>query len=280
MLGFMLNPVATTGLLVAAIRAEETRRADRLFDDPFAARLAGDAGAAALESYRGSAGMGGVPIIEVRTKFFDEALLRAAESGVRQFVILAAGMDARSYRLPWPAGTRVFEVDQPDVVRFKSETLANERPRCERRAIGADLAGDWSNPLVAAGFDSSARTAWLVEGLLQYIPRSAVEALFDAIEAHSAPRSVAAYDVVGQSLLDAPFMAGMLSTMRELGAPWVFGTDEPGALLERHRWTARVIDPAAVGNTWGRWPVPPVPLDVPGVPRGYFIEAEKLTRST
>jgi methyltransferase (TIGR00027 family) len=268
----MLNPVALTGLLVAAIRAEETRREQRLFDDPFAERLAGAAGFDVLDRYRGSTN-GSVPIIEVRTKFFDEALLRAAEDGVRQFVILAAGMDARAYRLPWPSGTKLFEVDQPDVVRFKSDALSRETPRCERVAIGANLAEEWSRTLLSGGFDRTARTAWLVEGLLQYIPRAAVEALFRTIDSLSARDSLVVYDLAGQSLLDSPFMADMLRMMQELGAPWVFGTDEPGSLVERHGWTARVTEPAVIGNAWGRWPFPAVPPNVPGIPRGYFVEA-------
>src|SRR5690348_16297583 len=103
-----MDPVALTGLLVAALRAEEAQRPDRLFDDPFAAALTGDEGRALLQRYRDSAAMGTVPIIEVRTRWYDDALGRAFASGFEQYVMLAAGMDARAYRLSWPAGARLF----------------------------------------------------------------------------------------------------------------------------------------------------------------------------
>src|SRR5262245_53919324 len=133
-----MNPVAITGLLVAALRAEETQRENPLFRDPFAERLAGPEGRAALARYRSATGAP-TPIIEVRTRFFDEALARAAASGARQFVILAAGMDTRAYRLDWPPGTRVFEIDQAAVMTAKDRALEGETPRCQRIAIGTDL---------------------------------------------------------------------------------------------------------------------------------------------
>ncbi len=266
-----MNPVAVTGLLVAAIRAEESKRSDRLFEDPFADDLAGDAGRAALARFRAAGGA--VPIIEVRTRWFDEAFARAWEAGVRQFVLLAAGMDARAYRLAWPPGTRVFELDQPDVLAAKARALGDVAPRCERAAVGTDLAGDWAKELVASGFEPDAPTGWLVEGVLQYLGRPAVERLFAQLDALSRRGSVALYDVVGQVLLDAPFVAPMLAMMRDHGAPWIFGTDDPGALLGG--WDAVVVDPAVPGNAWRRWPFPAPPAEARGVPRGYLVEATK-----
>lgn len=265
-----MDAVAVTGLLVAALRAEESKRADRLFDDPFAEALAGDAGRAVLERYRAIGPS--IPIIEVRTRWYDESLLATAASGVRQVVLLAAGMDARAYRLPWPDGTRVFEVDQAEVIAAKGRALADAAPRCERVAIGTDLAGDWSAALEARGFDRSARTVWLVEGLLQYLDAAVVGRLFARLDALSAPGSAVFYDVVGRSLLDAPFFAPTLAVMRELGAPWIFGTDDPAALLPA--WTVTPIDPAVVGNAWKRWPFPAAPA-APGAPRGYLLAATK-----
>jgi methyltransferase (TIGR00027 family) len=266
-----IDPVGITGLLVAAIRAEESTRPDRLFDDPFAAALAGDEGRRALARYRPTQGPN-VPILEVRTRFFDEALERAWRDGVRQFVIVAAGMDARSYRLAWPTGTSVFELDQPPVLAHKERALAEARSRCERRAIPVDLAEDWPAALVAGGFDASARTAWLVEGLLQYLEEGTVKQLFARIDRLSAEGSMFFYDVVGASLLQAPAMAPMLAAMREQGAPWVFGTDQPESLVSS-RWRATPSDPSDHGRRWNRWPFPPAPPGVVGIPRGYFIEA-------
>ncbi|XXT24007.1 SAM-dependent methyltransferase [Sorangium sp. So ce429] len=266
-----MNPVAITALLVAAIRAEESKRSDRLFDDPFAHALAGDAGHAALRAYRAAVGPS-IPIIEVRTRWFDEALARAAATGIAQVVLLAAGMDARAYRLAWPAGTRVFEVDQPEVIAHKARVLGARAPASERVAIAADLATDWPTALRAARFDPAARTVWVVEGLLQYLDARSVETLMARVDSLSAPRSILLYDVVGRSLLESPALAAALRMMAELGAPWTYGSDDPAALVAAHGWEAAVIDPGEVGARWGRWPFPPAP---PGAPRGHLVEASK-----
>jgi methyltransferase (TIGR00027 family) len=268
-----MDPVATTALLVAAIRAEESQRPDRLFHDPFAAALAGKRGVATLNSYRATGP--GVPIIEVRTRFLDDALLRAVGGGIGQVVILAAGMDARAYRLPWPAQLRLFELDQPAVIAHKDAVLAGTQPRCHRVAIGIDLASDWPPALGSRGFDAAARTAWLVEGLTQYLDAAAVRTLFGRIDALSAPGSTLLFDVAGQSLLESPVTAPMLEMMARMGAPWRFGTDEPEALVEPLGWSATVTEPGVVGWQWGRWPFQPPPRSIPGVPRGYIVEALK-----
>lgn len=266
--------VAHTGLLVAAMRAQESARPDRLFNDPFAERLAGDDGRALLAEATGETGETS-PQIAIRTRFWDEALLRAESGGISQVVILAAGMDARAYRLPWRAVTTVYEVDQPGVIAMKEQRLSGEQPRCRRATVGIDLADDWPKALCSQGFSSSQPTAWLVEGLLQYIEAPDVDVLFVRIDALSAPGSRVFYDVVGTTLLEADFLQPTLEFMRRLGAPWTFGTDAPGALVERHGWTARVTDVGEPGTRWNRWNHPVPPLDVPGVPRGYFVEATK-----
>jgi methyltransferase (TIGR00027 family) len=266
--------IAATGLLVAAMRAEESAREDRLFNDPFAERLAGEEGRQLLAQATAETGESS-PQIVIRTRFWDEALLRAEADGVSQVVILAAGMDARAYRLPWQAGTTVYEVDQPQVIAIKDERLAGEKARCLRIAVGIDLAEDWPNTLQSQGFSASSRTVWLIEGLLQYINASDVETLFARIDALSAPGSVLLYDIVGTTLMEAAFLQPTLEFMRQLGAPWTFSTDTPAALVEGRGWTATVTDVAEPGNSWNRWAHPVVPLNVPGVPRGYFVEATK-----
>lgn len=266
--------VADTGLLVAAIRAAESRRADRLFDDPFAERLAGESGRRMLDEALTTAGEKATLQIVVRTKFWDEALLRATEH-VDQVVLLAAGMDARAYRLPWPTGTAVYELDQPEVIAAKSGLLAQDHPRCHWTALGVDLTGDWTRALRSTAFDPTRPAVWLMEGLLQYLEESAVRTLFERVDAMSAPGSVLLYDVVGKTLLDNAMLTAVRESMARSGAPWRFGTDEPGELSTRLGWTATVTDVAAPGNAYNRWFAPAVPLDVPGVPRGYFVEAAK-----
>jgi len=267
--------VASTGLLVAAIRAMESTREDRFFTDPFAEKLAGETGRALLEKALAETGERATVQIVIRTRFFDEALLRAVRTAT-QVVILAAGMDARAYRLEWPDGVTVFELDQPAVVAAKRDILADDPPRCARVAIGVDLADDWPAALTAAGFDPTAPTAWLVEGLLQYLDEAAVRTLFQRIDGLSAAKSTLLYDVVGKSLLESPLMAPLLEAMEKQGSPWLFGTDDPGELAQRHGWSATVTDIAEVAAEWNRGIAPPDAGDLPNPPRGYFVEATRL----
>jgi methyltransferase (TIGR00027 family) len=127
----------------------------------------------------------------VRTKFFDEFFLAATETGIKQAVILASGLDARAYRLAWPAGTVVYEVDQPQVIEFKTRTLAElgAAPTADRRVVAVDLRDDWPTALRTAGFDPSQPTAWSAEGLLGYLPPEAQDRLLDTITELSAPGS-------------------------------------------------------------------------------------------
>lgn len=266
--------VADTGVLVAAIRAEENRRPDRLFTDPFAQKLAGEHGRQMLAEAVAVSGDKSTLQIVVRTRFWDEALLHAVPP-VKQVVILAAGLDARAYRLPWPDDTTVFELDQPAVIAAKAEALAGDAPRCRRVAIGVNLTEDWTDSLRSNGFDDRQPSVWLMEGLLQYLDESAVRALFERVHALSAPGSVLLYDIVGKALLDSVMLAPVREQMSRNGAPWLFGTDSPEQLCEPLGWSAVVTDVAEPGNNWNRWFAPAVPLDVPGVPRGYFVVATK-----
>ena len=127
----------------------------------------------------------------IRTKFFDEFFLDATAAGIRQAVILASGLDSRAYRLPWPAGTTVYEIDQPDVIDFKTRTLADigAEPTADRRTVAIDLRNDWPTALTEAGFDPNQPTAWSAEGLLGYLPPEAQDRLLDTITALSAPGS-------------------------------------------------------------------------------------------
>ncbi|MGZ8807769.1 MAG: class I SAM-dependent methyltransferase [Mycobacterium sp.] len=127
----------------------------------------------------------------VRTRHFDSLFTDAAAAGVRQAVILAAGLDARAYRLAWPAGTTIYELDQPEVIAFKGETLAQlgAEPAADRRPIAIDLREDWPKALRNNGFDPTQPTAWIAEGLLIYLPPEAQDLLFDRVDELSAPGS-------------------------------------------------------------------------------------------
>ncbi|MGH3957968.1 class I SAM-dependent methyltransferase [Mycobacterium sp.] len=200
----LASSVGATATMVAAARAMATTAERPLINDPFADPLvravgvevftrlvSGDLKPADLQDDAQS-GMGRmIDNMAVRTRFFDEFFLDATDSGIGQAVILASGLDARAYRLPWPAGTVVFEIDQPQVIEFKTRTLAElgAQPTVDRRAVAVDLRDDWPAALRAAGFDPSRPTAWSAEGLLGYLPPEAQDRLLDTVTALSAPGS-------------------------------------------------------------------------------------------
>jgi methyltransferase (TIGR00027 family) len=198
--------VGTTAVMVAAARAAETDRPDPLIRDPYAKLLVTEAGTGVWENMLDGSLLDKVEAIDpeaaavfqhmrsyqaVRTHFFDAHFTRAVAAGIRQVVILASGLDSRAYRLDWPAGTTVYEIDQPKVLAYKSATLAanGATPSADRHEVPIDLRQDWPAALVAAGFDPKAPTAWLAEGLLMYLPADAQDRLFSQITELSAPGS-------------------------------------------------------------------------------------------
>ncbi|OBA61728.1 SAM-dependent methyltransferase [Mycobacterium sp. 1100029.7] len=206
----LASSVGATATWVAAARALASKQADALIDDPFADPLVRAVGKDFFigvldgEITDESGGIGPdadleaefnlqrmVNMMAVRTRYFDDFFTDAAAAGVRQAVILAAGLDSRAYRLAWPAGTVVYEVDQPEVIEFKTTALADlgAQPTAQRRTVAVDLRDDWLNALRHSGFDESKPTAWSAEGLLMYLPPDAQDRLFDAITTLSAPGS-------------------------------------------------------------------------------------------
>lgn len=200
----LASSVGTTATMVAAARALATVEPDAIINDPFAAPLVravgidfftklvdGKVEPAVAEELKAAAGPM-TAVMAVRTRFFDDFFLAACtDTGIRQSVILAAGLDSRAYRLAWPEGSVVYEVDQPDVIEFKSRTLAElgARPTAIRRTVAVDLRDDWPAALRRSGFDDTKPTAWSAEGLLIYLPPEAQDRLFDNITALSAPGS-------------------------------------------------------------------------------------------
>ena len=186
--------VGSTALFVAAARALEAQKPDPLAVDPYAevfCRAVGGSWADVLDGKdpdhqlkTADFGENFVTFQGARTKFFDEYFRRAADAGVRQVVVLAAGLDSRAYRLDWPAATTIFELDQPQVLDFKREVLtgAGVQPRAERREIAIDLREDWPQALRDSGFDPAKPSAWIAEGLLIYLPAAAEEQLFTGID--------------------------------------------------------------------------------------------------
>jgi methyltransferase (TIGR00027 family) len=200
--------VGATALSVAAARAVATATADPLIRDEFAYLLVSSAGQpwARLASpdleWIGDDEHGrrshllACEYQAVRTHFFDTYFADAVATGIRQVVILAAGLDSRAYRLDWPAGTTVYEIDQPRVVQYKTATLesAGAAPKATRRTVPIDLREDWPAALAATGFDRAQPTAWLAEGLLPYLPAEAQDRLFEMLTELSAPGSQVAVE--------------------------------------------------------------------------------------
>jgi methyltransferase (TIGR00027 family) len=252
--------------MVAAARAMATNTDPPLINDPFAEPLVRAAGVdlfARLVSGEltvadlhddgdaSSAGMQRMTDnIAVRTKFFDEFFIDATQAGIRQAVILASGLDARAYRLPWPAGTTVYEIDQLQVIEFKTHTLAElgAKPTAYRRTVAIDLRDDWPAALRATGFNPNEPTAWSAEGLLGYLPPEAQDRLLDTVTALSAPGSRFATE--SAPTRDAAAQQRLKDHMRTTSERWrrhgldldmteliYFGDrNEPAPYLSDHGW--------------------------------------------
>lgn len=206
--------VGSTAVMVAAARAAETDKPDPLIRDPFAKMLVTGAGAGMWDHFLDASMVSRVAAIDadaaamfeymgsyqaVRTHFFDAYFAAAVATGIRQIVILASGLDSRAYRLDWPAGTVLFEIDQPMVLQYKADTLRSNgvQPSVTRHAVPVDLRFDWPKALRENGFDPSVPTAWLAEGLLMYLPADAQDRLFENITALSSSGSRIAAESMG-----------------------------------------------------------------------------------
>lgn len=201
----LATSVGATATMVAAARAIATNTDDPVINDPFAEPLVravgvdfltrwatGDLAAADIDDEDSSWKLEHMPAaMAARTRFFDSFFHDATQAGIRQAVILASGLDARAYRLSWPDDMTVFEIDQPEVIAFKTAALAElgAAPTVDRRTVAIDLRQDWPAALRQAGLDPNQPTAWIAEGLLGYLPPEAQDLLMDNITALSAAGS-------------------------------------------------------------------------------------------
>lgn len=254
--------VVQTARWAAAQRARESERTDRLFVDPWASALSGPEGLGALElsekynpRHEDTANY-----IAIRTRFFDDVARNATADGIRQVVLPAAGMDARAYRMSWPGGTTVYELDHAELLATKEEILQRQdcAPECRRITIGADLTqDDWVHLLVDSGFTGSERSVWLIEGLFYYLDEEAVNHVLMDVSRVAAPGSVLVTDLVSRSLLTSPWMQPALKAMEERGMGWRFGTDDPAGLFGAHGWDVATKEPGEEGRRYEprRFPV-------------------------
>ena len=202
--------VGATALGVAMARAAESACGCPLFIDRYAQHFVD---AAVGRGWDPSDVAKHLPLVQnyaaARTKWFDEYFIAAGANGIDQVVVLAAGLDARAWRLPWGSSSTVYEIDQPQVLAFKAETLSahNAHPACSYRAVPIDLRADWPTALQEAGFDPSTPTAWSAEGLLPYLPPAAQDLLFERILKLSAPGSRIAAEALHPSAFDPDYLA-------------------------------------------------------------------------
>ncbi len=298
--------VGATALGVAAARAAETESENALISDPFA-RVFLDAVGDGVWNWYSTSRLPAevveaepdlplqmqsmVDYMACRTAFFDRFFLDATRAGIRQAVILAAGLDARAWRLPWPDGTTVYEIDQPRVLQFKSATLADHgaEPACNRVAVPADLRQDWPEALQQAGFDRSAPSTWSAEGLMPYLPAVAQELLFDRVQGLTAAASRIAVEALGPTFLDRESRAkrrarmdriralmGRADPQREIPRTdelWYFEEREDvGDWFRRHGWEVTVTPSDQLMAGYGRTAPSTVADTVPG---NLFVAAQR-----
>jgi methyltransferase (TIGR00027 family) len=295
--------VGSTALGVAAARAAETESENPLFRDPFARAFleaAGDGMWNLMANPTKSAELTDldpdllahmqvmIDFMAVRTAFFDEYFLNGVGTGVRQVVILAAGLDARAWRLPWPDGTVVYELDQAKVLEFKSTTLRNRgaHPTSRLVSVAVDLRQDWPTALQEAGFDPSIPTVWLAEGLLRYLPARAQDLLFERVQALSPSGSWLAVNVPAKDAADPDKLARQREQTQRFraAASRVLDIEVPDVddlwypeertdvtdWLREHGWAASAITMGEMLARYGR--------NVPGddvLPATVFVSAQR-----
>lgn len=289
----LASSVGATATAVAAARATASKGPDALLDDRWAEPLVRAVGMDTfVKVVDGELAAEDDPLlnrkamneqIAVRTRFFDDFFNAATASGIRQAVILASGLDTRAYRLPWPAGTVVYEIDQPDVIAFKTRTLADlgAEPTAQRRTVAIDLRNDWPKALRQSGFDPDAPTAWSAEGLLVYLPPEAQDRLFDNVTELSAPGSQIATEHMDLTGMPDDWADKLTERTKRIGsginlAELFYTGERNGAAdyLSSHGWQ-NVIRPTAEAYAANGFELPDDELATFGGDSGYLTSTLK-----
>ena len=268
------NPLGSTARWTAATRAYESTREQPLFNDPWAAALAGDEGTA-WAANRPPDSL--APMI-LRTRYFDDFLQRVTrEYALRQVVLMAAGLDTRAYRLSWPAETNVFELDRPAVLQEKEQILSSvgAKPECTRHTIGVDLTGPWKEALIEGGFEPSQPAVWLLEGFLFYIPNESISRLLNELNRLSASGSWLGFDIINRNTLTSPYTRQWIEMQAKSNAPWIGTMDDPIGFLANIGWKATLSQAGAPEANHGRWHLPVIPVLMPDMPHNWYVTAQK-----
>lgn len=287
--------VGVTALLVAAARAIETHRHDSLAQDLYAEHFVRAAPVSADWPVRIQQVPDGdanplwgrfARYFGLRTRIFDDFLLQAVRAGARQVVLLGAGLDSRAYRLDWPQGCVIFEVDRDGVLAFKHKVLdaLAATPKATRVPIPIDLRDDWVRPLTEAGFDTTAPSAWLAEGLLFYLPAAAEAKLIDTMDRLSTTGSALAFEVkLEKDLMEYRDSPLYTATKQQIGIDLLdlfameARPDSAGHLAQKG-WTTEVDTPFDFTLRLGRGPLPE-PNDALAGNRWVFAHKTSETRS-
>ncbi|BAU14499.1 hypothetical protein LEP3755_50470 [Leptolyngbya sp. NIES-3755] len=252
--------VPFTARMMAAMRARETSREDRLFNDPFAATLAGEEAFQRVDLQLTPQDQA---YIAVRTRFFDDFL---AGSQMGQVVLLASGLDSRAYRFPWGPEVKLYELDHPEVLAYKADLLKDTNPSCQHHLIAADLTQPWEEKLLSAGYSPSSPSVWLIEGLLMYLSEAQAHNLLESVSRLSTHGSQLGVDLINVKSLEYGPYQGYFQ----------FGTDMPEKLLSDYRWQVKVTQPGDEGANFGRYLESSPPREVPNVMRVFLVEANKI----
>jgi len=270
-----MNLLAATAYWTAKVRAMENVHPNRLFADPWAEALAGKTGRLWMADRTPEST---IPIV-LRTRYFDDFLLRTTHrEGLRQVALLAAGMDTRAFRLPWPDGVHLFEVDQPAVLAEKQGVLRSmaAAPLCHRLLAQADLSQPWEEILIDAGFERQQPTVWLLEGFLFYLPNRAIDEIIARLSELSAPGSWLGFDIINSLMLTHPLTKAWVEMQARSGAPWIGVMDDPLSYLGERGWRASLTQAGAPDANHERWPYPVIPPSAPDFPHNWFVTAKKV----
>ncbi|HTX98331.1 MAG TPA: class I SAM-dependent methyltransferase [Mycobacterium sp.] len=298
--------VGATALGVASARAMETESENPMISDPFA-RIFLDAAGDGLWNWYSASKLppelleaepevklqmqAMVGYMASRTAFFDEFFLDATGAGIRQAVILAAGLDSRAWRLPWPDGVTVYDLDQPRVLEFKSSALAEHgaQPACHRVPVPVDLRQDWPTALQQAGFAASLPSSWSAEGLMPYLPAAAQDLLFERVQDLAVGGSRVAVEALGPKFHDPEFRAKRRARMDRIRALmakvdpqreipnneelfYFEEREDVGDWFRRHGWDVTVTPSDELLAGYGR----SAPKEVAdGLPGNLFVAAER-----